>query len=314
MALLPGERWIVCPGPCGERKLASPDPGRSEFWRHKSREGQIGDGLPRYAYLCKSCAMAERERWGRENRERLNARRRELYAQKKAEGNSSAERRRKQNTEANRRYRERLNADPERMEAERARRRAAWERLKADPERYAEHLANQRIYARMRSERAGTSTRILSYATDGWRGPGRSEGQPVDPLALWVEAFLAREVPDLGRSRGGVGSSRDDRSRTIEDVCVELGVEDRILARIERRTYKTVTLGVADRMLTRYGKPLVIPERAVEARLAEIADFWRSAPGNGERLIGYLTDAERIVHLAGAVVDRVEDLWPALAD
>jgi hypothetical protein len=297
MTLLPGERWIVCPGPCGERKLASPDPERSEFWRHKSRERQMGDGLPRYAYLCKACAMAKREKWGRENRERLNARRRELYAQKRAEGSAIVERRREQNREANRRYRERTKADPARRAAEQARRHAAWERLKADPERYAENLQNQRIYARMRAERAGHSTRILSCARGGWRPAlGKSpDAFPVEPLALWVDAALAQD----GRDR--------------QEIAESAGVDDRALCRVQNREYVRVTLGVADAILWGYGKAIRIPASVVEARLAEMATHWQSSPGNGERLIGYLTDAEQIAHLAGAVITRVEDLWLDLA-
>lgn len=297
MTLLPGERWIVCPGPCGERKLASPDPERSEFWRHKVRERQIGDGLPRYAHMCKLCSMAERERWGRENRERLNARRRELYAQKKAAGDPIAERRRQQNTEANRRLRERIKADPARQEAERERRRAAWVRLKADPERYRAHLENQRIYSRMRAERDGHSTRILAHAEGGWRPAvgNAADAYPVEPLALWLSAALAQD----GRER--------------DEIAESVGVDDRALRRVQGREYARVTLGLADALLWGYGKAIRIPEAIVEARLAEMAEHWRSAPGNGERLIGYLTDAEQIAHLAGAVVDRVEDLWVDLA-
>jgi hypothetical protein len=37
-------------------------------------------------------------------------------------------------------------------------------------------------------------------------------------------------------------------------------------------------------------------------------------PGNGTRLLRYLDLGEQVAHLAGAVVDRVDDLWPELAE
>jgi hypothetical protein len=126
---------------------------------------------------------------------------------------------------------------------------------------------------------------------------------------MWVSALIEREVPDRRRGHGAEASSRDARSRTMEDLAAELGVEDRVIYRIEHRTFETVTLGLADRMLMRYGKPLTIDgERAAE-RLAEEC---RSMPGNGERILRYIDLAERIGHLDGVVVDRIEDLWPEL--
>lgn len=178
----------------------------------------------------------------------------------------------------------------------------AWKRrLKADPVRYAAYLADQRINYRLRRERAGqpVKARGSGSAVGAHRAPnGRCadrDGRPVEPLALWYEALRAQD------------------HRDADEIAAVMQVNERILNRIERREYPRVTLAVADALVWGYGRPVHIPAERVERLREQIEEHWRSAPGNGERLIGYLTDAERIAHLAGAVVDRVEDLWLDLA-
>lgn len=179
----------------------------------------------------------------------------------------------------------------------------AWKRrLKADAVRYAAYLADQRINYKLRRERAGlpVKARGSGSAVGAHREPsGRGadlDGRPVEPLALWYAALRAQD------------------RREVDEIAAVMQVNERILNRIARREYPRVTLAVADALVWGYGRPVHIPADMVERLRGQIEEHWRSAPGNGERLIGYLTDAEQIAHLAGAVVDRVEDLWPALAD
>lgn len=178
----------------------------------------------------------------------------------------------------------------------------------------AERAERARLAHGLRVERLTGSppARHSSVAMNAYkRATGNSpDSVPVEPLAAWVSTLIEREVPDRGRPTGSEMSSRDDRSRTIGDLCAELGIEDRVLYRIEHRTFETVTLGLADRMLMGYGKTLTINGEAAAARIAEEC---RAMPGNGERILRYIDLAERIAHLDGVVVDRVEDLWPELA-
>lgn len=185
-------------------------------------------------------------------------------------------------------------------------------KLKADSERYAAYLENRRIQHRLRQERLGRPvTRSVKTAMGAYKlSAGTTDRRlDVEPLGTWVDVVLAQEVPDRGRGRGGSGSSRDDRSRTMEDLSAELGIEDRVLYRIEHRVFGTVTLGVADRMLTRFDRPVFLDGRRIEQALEQRC---REMPGNGERILRYIDLAERIAHLDGAVVERVEDLWPEL--
>lgn len=186
-------------------------------------------------------------------------------------------------------------------------------RLMADPERYALRLENDRIAYRLGVLDGGREP-ALRPAVNGYKlSVGRTpDALAVEPMAVWVAALIAREVPDRGRPHGDELASRDDRSRTIGDLCAELGIEDRVLYRIEHMSYRTVTLGLADRMLTRYGRPLFIDGASGESVAARLAERCLAMPGNGERVLRYIDLAERIGQLDGVVVDRVEDLWPGL--
>jgi hypothetical protein len=204
-------------------------------------------------------------------------------------------------------WRERRNANQRQWrkknaDASREAHRRYMAKVRADPVRHEALLADARILYRLRRLRRGLPVRDggLSSAIGAYRlavGKAAQAGRlPVEPLAIWLDALM----------------EQDGRERV--EVADAMGVGERALWSVQHREWHYVTISRADALIWGYGKPLRIPAQAVEVRLAELAAFWQSAPGNGERLIGYLTDAERIVHLAGAVVDRVEDLWPALAD
>jgi hypothetical protein len=248
--------------------------------------------------------------WQAECRPCINERRRREWAVRDAEGKRERGRRQYRAIMADERKRERerrrkrerdrrrrANMTPAQRERYNAQKRAAYARVMAKPGARERRAESRRMLARMRALDEGREMPVRP-AMGGWRPSGGNtrDAYPVEPLALWLEAALAQD----GRER--------------EEIAEAAGIDDRVFRRVQRREYVRVTLGVADALLWGYDKPIRIPEQVVEERLGELADLWRSAPGNGERLIGYLTDAERIAHLAGAVVDRVEDLWPALAE
>jgi len=185
-------------------------------------------------------------------------------------------------------------------------------RKKMDPERIAARAETARLAYGLRVERkTGQPPKKHSRrALNGFKSAvGRtSDALPVEPFGVWVDELIRREIPDFGAATGG--SERDNRSRSEEDLAAELGVSPRALYRLRVREYKTVSLGTADAMLTRYGKPIVIDGERAAARLAERC---REMPGNGERILRYIDLAEGIAHLDGAVIDRVEDLYEELA-
>ena len=172
-------------------------------------------------------------------------------------------------------------------------------RWHGDPEYRARRLVAMRMDRRLRAEKQngdlGNLRRDLR-ATEPFRDAAghaaQVEGLPVEPLALWVD-----EVQRLdGRDHG--------------DLAEAMGIGERRLYGIERREFSRVSLGVADKMIWGYAKAVVLRSERLEEILRE---RWQNAPGNGERILGYLDEAERLAYLADVVVDRVEDLWPELA-
>jgi hypothetical protein len=290
-----------CKGGCG-RLIPYAGFGRPRVWcafcskdetrktdKRKAPRRAIADdfGTVRIYKRCTACRG-----WKELSLDNFTVRRRDRETGRIMEWQAECRRRKRE-----RDRRRRANMTPAQRERYNAQKRAAYARVMAKPGARERRAESRRMLARMRALDEGREMPVRP-AMGGWRPSGGNtrDAYPVEPLALWLEAALAQD----GRER--------------EEIAEAAGIDDRVFRRVQRREYVRVTLGVADALLWGYDKPIRIPERAVEARLTELADLWRSAPGNGERLIGYLTDAERIAHLAGAVVDRVEDLWPALAE
>jgi hypothetical protein len=91
--------------------------------------------------------------------------------------------------------------------------------------------------------------------------------------------------------------------------CQRIGCGDRQLRAILGGQYATVSLHTADRLLTNYGRPVVIRSRDLEARLVAWA---HELPGNGTRLLRYMDRAEQVAHLADVSLMSLSDLWPEL--
>jgi hypothetical protein len=169
------------------------------------------------------------------------------------------------------------------------------ERLRADPDRYAAYIADQRITYKLRRERNGlpighgqrnATARFVSSA-------GRSrKGLSPEPLVLWLERVLQTD------------------HRSIEEIAAVMQVDSSTLPRVLRREYETVTEGSADALVWGYGRPVKMPGDGEIAAL--LAARCQDMPGNGTRLLRYLDIGEQVAHLAGVVVDRIEDLWPEL--
>lgn len=201
--------------------------------------------------------------------------------------------------------------DPERREAvlaaEKERKRRYWDAVRADPVRHERYLQDRRIDSRGRAVAEGRDIASVKVALGAYRPVmnGTTDRRlPVLPLSLWLWTVTELEVPDLGRPQGG--GQRDDRSRTLDDLAAELGVHVRQMKTIRALEYDTVTLNLADRMLTRYGRPVVLRgDRAAEAAAERC---WRMA-GNGERILRYIDMADLIAERVGLVVSGVGDLW-----
>lgn len=161
------------------------------------------------------------------------------------------------------RYRERLYNDPvayQRVrEVGRASHRRHYERIRNDPERWAAMLANNRIYYHLKAEREGREiTRVVRLGVvDGWKKSfgNNGEGLPEAPLRAWLEAVIAKRDEDVD----------------LGTLAAELGVAERQLNSIQRAEYPCRQLGVADRMLTLYDRPIEVPGYGVVWR---IEDLW----------------------------------------
>jgi hypothetical protein len=179
----------------------------------------------------------------------------------------------------------------------------------ADPERHARYLESERMRHKMRQERltGRVPTKRSKGAANAWvANMGNRSGEcHVEPIAAWLHVVLRIEIPDFGLSRGD--PERVTRSRTLEDLAAELQVSTRRLWSINHRGQEFVSLTTADAMLTNYGRPVTI-DGDMAARALE--DHCRAMPGNGERILRYIDRAERIAHLDGVVVTRVDDLYP----
>lgn len=266
-------------------------------------------GAPRgVAYRCRECRRVEQqERYARDPesaRRRAKARYDRQMATPEGRAYLNA-----QSNARSRRWRER-NLDAAR-DAERRWRERIREQERENPDLRAARLERERIDARLRAEREGREIRSLRSAVNAYRmdeGGGAQLMEP-EPLAVWLDEVLRREIPDFGVGRGG--SARMNRSRTAEDLACELGVPPRRIWSLHHRAQTRVALSTADRMLTNYGRPVVLDGAVLAAGLEARC---RAMAGNGERILRYMDLAEQVGHLAGTVVDRIEDLWPSLED
>jgi len=183
------------------------------------------------------------------------------------------------------------------LEARGARALRAW--LKEnDPEEYARRLADDRLSRRMRMLEEGRTPRwSMRDAAGAYREPAgaTSENTPAAPLRVWLTAYLR----ETGEGRG--------------DFAERAGLSPRRIWAVESGDQRSVSLSTADRMVWNANQLVRIEPSDVEAAVEAMEAYWRAAPGNGERLLGYLDDVERVAHLPGMVVERIEDLWPELA-
>lgn len=210
--------------------------GKCREWKPLTREFYyrskiMRDGRKDFDYYCKACQTA-----------RTSARARERLADP-----ATTEKERASRRERTRRWRQR-NPEHARALAQQYK-----ERLKNDPVRYARMRESQRIAYRLRKERAGEKyderrqNRAVALA---FRGPSGHSAFRLDakPLREWLEAVIQREVPTI--------SNVSTRDGTLRDLAGALGVHERKLLTIRRGEYETVTLTVADTLLTRYGQPV----------------------------------------------------------
>lgn len=266
-------------------------PQTLEFFTSMRRDNETGKIL-RYHAWCRECHRNyERQRWASRSPEQIEANRR--YAREAYEHRRDHDPEFHAKMRANRRaWRA---ANPER-EAEQQKRWA--ERVKADPERHARYLEMRRIYYRLKREqetgelpvgRHSTATRAYRY---------RHMPKPLEPFALWLDEVLTVD------------------KREIEEIAAHLEIPERRLYDYRERIPDRVALPVAERAIERYGPVRIQPQRleespGVAAELARLEDHWRNAPGNGTRLTGYLASVESLMRLAGAVIVTAEDLWPS---
>lgn len=276
-------------------------PLTTEHFGPERRDLETGE-IVRFNRWCRSCKAADgRARHAARTPEQVERDReyaQAVYALRRLSPEQlEADRRRK--IEWNRRNPEKVAAASRRYN----------EKLKSDPDRHAERLVNDRIDYRLQRMREGHELAMNRGAVEGYVEDvgGGTERKAVEPLAAWLDVVIAREVPDLGMMRGT--TDRDNRSRTVVDLAAELGVPSRRLWAIRRRAQERVAFTTADRMLTNYGRPVVLDGDAMAESLEVRC---RALPGNGDRILRYIDLAEMVAHLDGAVVVRAEDLYPAL--
>lgn len=275
-----------CPQ-CGETK-----PLTSEHWSSRKLDPKTGE-IVKFAGWCRQCHNAkQRERRARWNEEQREARRAYIRAQY-ALDMKDAERRERRNAKERERRRK-----PERKAKAKAAQRRWYEKLKADPERYAAYLEGTRISYRLRQARKTGrlegQRRIRKGIHNPWMpatgNTAHLNGGHIEPLALWLETVLAQDHRDIG---------------VLADI---FGVNERMLWRIRHREYGDATFATADQLIWRYRRPVKLPsDYRIEQTLEERC---RRLPGNGIRLLRYLDLAEHVAHLGGAIVESAEDLWP----
>lgn len=166
-------------------------------------------------------------------------------------------------------------------------------RYLADPQSVRERV---RMHYRLQREAEGYEVKPNPNANGAYRKPaGRAPAFPSEPLSVWADVVLEQD------------------HRDHDEIAGAMGVDDRKLRQVTGREYRTVTVGVADGMLTRYGRSVLVPPDRAEPWRAQLEARWREAPGNGSRILGYL-DAAEVLAERGVIVERVEDLWEELRD
>jgi hypothetical protein len=262
-------------------------------------------GRPSYDAWCREDRNAHyRARWAAMPAERRRAINQQRMESQRADA-ERIERRRASKRKTARRARVNDLERVRRQQREASRRRYA--KMKADPAAYADYLARTRMNYRLRRERQGLPVRPgKRAAVDAWRQDTGKHGLPPEPLLEWLRAVIEREAPEAGLS------ANDPAERIGLDtqaLAHQLGVDTRAIWRIQHGEHATVSLAVADRLLTNYGRPVVIRSRDLEARLVAWA---HELPGNGTRLLRYMDRAEQVAHLADVSLMSLGDLWPEL--
>jgi hypothetical protein len=275
-----------CPQ-CGETK-----PLTIEHWSSRKRDLETGE-IIRFAGWCRPCQnAAQRARRASWTEEKHEERRAYMRAQYELNMRSPGQREKRNAKERAARMK------PSRRESVKRAQRRWYEKLKADPVRYAAYLENRRIEQGLRRElktgRIEGNRRKRRGVFNPWTpAVGNTAGLGgghVEPLALWLETVLAHD------------------SRDITTLAEILGVDERKLRSICHREYGSATFAVADTLLWHYRRPVKMPsDQQIEQSLAERC---RQLPGNGTRLLRYMDLAEHVAHLGGAIVERAEDLWP----
>lgn len=271
-----------CPQ-CGEIK-----PLDIEHFTPRKRDNDTGEILD-YAGWCKPCAAAKsRQRRAHRTPEQIEADRaynRSVYEYERRLPDVFQLRREQQ-----RRYRQsELGRATSRAWA-----RAAYQRMKENPERHAAYLEAKRIQYHLQRLEVDRPVRwIRADAVNSYASDDRSRSRlPPGPFVLWLHEVLV-----------------DDR-REFAEIAAAMDVHERTLRRYLDHESKHIERGVAEHAVWTYRRALRIHPRRVEDELAALEDYWRQAPGNGSRLVGYLRDAEPLVVLSGVVVECAADLWP----
>jgi hypothetical protein len=253
-------------------------------------------GRPSYDAWCRDDRNAHyRARWAAMPAERRHAINQRRMESQRADA-QRIERRRASKRKTARRARQNDLERVRHQQRESSRRRYA--KMKADPAAYADYLARARMNYRLRQEARGRKPRTgSSLAIDAYRtsaGGGADRHLDPEPLRAWLRAALAQEA-------------RHDVD--FAHFCQRIGWGDRQLRAILGGQYATVSLHTADRLLTNYGRPVVIRSRDLEARLVAWA---HELPGNGTRLLRYMDQAEQVAHLPDRSLLFLGDLYPEL--
>ena len=286
------------------RRAIADDFGAVEFYKRCTRcRGWKVLGIENFTVRKRDRVTGRVVEWQAECRPCINARRRREWAERDPESKLARMRRqyislkndpeRWERERARKRERMRViraNWTPEQREAYNARKREAWARRMAVPGVREWRAEGRRLIARMRAEEEGREI-VSRAAMNGYKpAAGNAPSGHVEPLALWLDVVLQED------------------HRDFSDLAEMAGVAERALWRVRHREYASVTISMADRLVWSYNRAVKLPSGEEIGGMLEAR--CRAMPGNGERILRYMDLAERVAHLADAVVDHVDDLYP----
>lgn len=195
--------------------------------------------------ICLACqderARKRRKRFYMENRERLNANSRAYHAANREANKERFKKWYEENREehkANVAGWKELNREKQ-LEYCRKHRRL----LRADPERWAEYLENKRIDSKLRRERKGIETKVLSQ--EQWE---KNHGYNRNTK----EAVRVATEPLLHHIQKWRMSDPDNTDNLLAEAA---GVSERRIGAIIRREQDHINLSTADKLCTALGMP-----------------------------------------------------------